>query len=419
MKKNQHVVKTDNDLDVKDEKNTRFTSSSQESPAKPMDGEDLSFLKQVKFSDPIKKLEELMSQNKRSFLIGAGCSLCAGLLLTTQLTTEVKNDSTLLGSTKDVLQIIETKFSGSVTATIEDYMSELVDLLSIAERREESKSTNTKIDIDGKTYEAKQLRDALKDIKSSIARCIESRKLNISSHREFVRAVHQILRSGKGNGVNSVDYFILNYDTLIEDVLALERLSYSDGFSGGSTAWWDDSVFSQDGIRARVFKIHGSIDWVQLDEDPLPRRIRLSGQNFTDINLKDKVMIWPAATKYQESQKDPFAQILAVMRVALRPAVHSETVIAICGYRFGDSHINIEIDRALRESEGRLTVLIFTENDCPVGQLKLWFDDVTVREQVRIYAKRGFYHGQTSVTSETDMPWWKFEVLTRILGGER
>lgn len=98
MKKNQHVVKTDNDLDVKDEKNTRFTSSSQESPAKPMDGEDLSFLKQVKFSDPIKKLEELMSQNKRSFLIGAGCSLCAGLPLTTQLTTEVKNDSTLLVS---------------------------------------------------------------------------------------------------------------------------------------------------------------------------------------------------------------------------------------------------------------------------------------------------------------------------------
>jgi len=38
MKKNQHVVKTDNDLDVKDEKNTRFTSVSQESPAKPMDG---------------------------------------------------------------------------------------------------------------------------------------------------------------------------------------------------------------------------------------------------------------------------------------------------------------------------------------------------------------------------------------------
>jgi len=380
---------------------------------------DLSFLKQAKFADSIKKLEELLSQNKRSFLLGAGCSLCAGLPLTSQLTTEVKNDSTLSGATKDLLQVIVTKFSGSTTATIEDFMSELVDLLSIAERREESGTTNTKIDIEGKSYSANQLRDCLKDIKSSIARCIESKKLDISIHREFIRAVHQTLRSGKGNGLGLVDYFVLNYDTLLEDVLAIERLSYSDGFTGGPTAWWDDSGFKQDGIQARVFKIHGSIDWVQLEEDPLPRRIRASGDKFSGISPKDKVIIWPASTKYQESQKDPYAQILANMRNILRPVVHFETVLAVCGYRFGDSHINIEIDRALRESEGRLTVLIFTENEGPVGQIKTWVDDNAIREQIRIYAKRGFYHGQTSVISEVDLPWWKFEVLTRILGGER
>ena len=152
---------------------------SPESLTEPMANDDLSSLKQVKFSDSIKKLEELMSQNKRSFLLGAGCSLCAGLSLTTQLTSEVKNDNELLGPTKDVLQVVEAKYSGSTTATIEDYMSELVDLLSIAERRKERGSQNTKIDVDGNSYEAKQLCDALKDIKSSIAKCIESKKLNL------------------------------------------------------------------------------------------------------------------------------------------------------------------------------------------------------------------------------------------------
>ena len=115
------------------------------SSTEPMANDDLSSLKQVKFSDSIKKLEELMSQNKRSFLLGAGCSLCAGLPLTTQLTSEVKNDNELLGPTKDVLQVVEAKFSGSTTATIEDYMSELVDLLSIAERRKERGSQNAKM----------------------------------------------------------------------------------------------------------------------------------------------------------------------------------------------------------------------------------------------------------------------------------
>lgn len=385
----------------------------------PESSNDLSFLKEAKFADSIKKLEELMSQNKRSFLLGAGCSLCAGLPLMSQLTNEVKNDTALSGATKDLLQIIETKFSGSTTATIEDFMSEFVDLLSIAERREESGATSVKIDIDSKPYSAEQLRDCLKDIKSSIAKYIESKKLDVSTHREFIRAVHQTLRSGKGNGLGLVDYFVLNYDTLLEDVLAIERLSYSDGFAGGSTAWWDDSAFKQNGLQARVFKIHGSIDWVQLEEDPLPRRIRASGEKFSGIKPKDKVIIWPASTKYQESQRNPYAQILANMRNILRPVVHSETVLAVCGYRFGDSHINIEIDRALRESEGRLTVLIFTENDQPVGQIKTWIDDVNIREQIRIYAKRGFYHGQTSIVSDVDLPWWKFEVLTRILGGER
>ena len=395
------------------------SDSLKASSAKSRGDDGLSSLKQGKFSDPLKKLEELISQNKRSFLIGAGCSLCAGLPLTTQLTTEVKSDNKLSNSTKDVLQVIETKFSGSETATIEDYMSEFVDLLSIAERRSERGSQNKKIDVDGKSYEAEQLREALKDIKSAIARCVESKTLDISVHREFVRAVHQTLRSGKSDGTALVDYFVLNYDTLIEDVLALERLVYSDGFSGGATAWGDESVFSQNSIQARVFKIHGSIDWVQLEDDPLPRRLRLSGQNFTGIVPKDKVLIWPASTKYQESQKDPYAQILSIMRTALRPQVHSETVLAVCGYRFSDSHINTEIDRALRESAGRLTVLIFTEANEPIGQLKLWSDDPAVREQVRIYAKRGFFHGQTAIISDTDLSWWKFEILTRLLGGER
>ena len=66
------------------------------------------------------------------------------LTLTTQLTSEVKNDNELLNSTKDVLQVVEAKYSGSTTATIEDYMSELVDLLSIAERRKETRVTKYK-----------------------------------------------------------------------------------------------------------------------------------------------------------------------------------------------------------------------------------------------------------------------------------
>lgn len=129
-------------------------------------------------------------------------------------------------------------------------------------------------------------------------------------------------------------------------------------------------------------------------------------------------MIWPAATKYRETQRDPYAQLVSLMRRSLRPDAN-EIVVCICGYAFADEHINFELDRALRESNGRLTFVVFTSDNEPSGQLKLWNDDQHVTERVRIHANRGFYHAQTAFTSTHDLLWWRFEVLTHILAGNR
>ncbi|MCX5782109.1 MAG: SIR2 family protein [Elusimicrobia bacterium] len=382
--------------------------------------DDLSILKQEPFSDCIKQLEELISQNNRVFLLGAGCSRCAGLPLTSELTDKVlKKLSTSGGKAEKILTAIQKQFQGSTLTTIEDYMSELVDLLAIAERRKEKNSSKKDISLDGVDYDADMLRDALAAIKETIAECLDSKELEIDTHRQFVTAVHHILRSGKTESTVPVDYFVLNYDTLIEDALALECFSYVDGFTGGATGWWDTDTFKKHDSIARVLKVHGSIDWCQLENDLVPRRLRSGGKTCYKIVPKNKVMIWPASTKYQETQKDPFAQILSIMRQSMRPELHSEVVLTICGYRFNDSHINIELERALKESDGRLTLLAFTEFDRPQGQLEQWHLDMTITEQIRIYAKRGFFHGKVQSSADKDLPWWKFENLTRILGGER
>lgn len=102
----------------------------------------------------------------------------------------------------------------------------------------------------------------------------------------------------------------------------------------------------------------------------------------------------------------------------MRPAAGSQRLLVICGYSFGDSHINLEIGKALRESDEKLTVVAFTDGDEPTGLLKKWQGDPLLRQQVLIFAKRGFFHGENQVTSANDLPWWKFEVLTRILSGD-
>ena len=379
--------------------------------------DDLSLFNHKPFSDVVNKIEEFMSQSNRTFLLGAGCSRCAGLPLTSELTTEVLEKLDESSITKTLLSSVKQCFTGSEEATIEDYMSELVDLLAIAERRKERGASKVTVDLGGKSYEVTDLQRALDGIKRCISDCID-KQLDVSIHQQFVKAVHRTLRAGKTDNVKAVDYFILNYDTLIEDALALERLSYADGFCGGATGWWDEKSFDADGMDARVLKIHGSIDWCIVGDDTFPHRMHPKN-TFTNVDPKEKVLIWPAATKYRETQLDPYAQVMGLMRLSLSTNTGSEVVLTICGYRFGDSHINIEIDRALHESHGRLTLLIFTELDEPEGQMKKWLGDPAVRDQVRIHAKRGFFHGEEAILSDTDLPWWKFEMLTRLLGGAR
>jgi hypothetical protein len=162
--------------------------------------------------------------------------------------------------------------------------------------------------------------------------------------------------------------------------------------------------------------VHGSIDWCLLDDDVFPRRLRPSLAKDDNLN---EVMIWPAATKYRETQRDPFAQILDLLKATLRPCA-SELVLCICGYGFGDDHINTELERALHESQQKLTILVFISDDAPSGKLKEWIEDAKIRDQIRVYSNRGFYHGDTQTVSETeDLTWWKFEVLARILEGQR
>jgi len=92
--------------------------------------DDLSSLREPDFAEALKRLEELMTQSRRSFLLGAGCSKCAGLPLTTELTDKTLSNPLLDDAAKGILAALRTHFDGASNANIEDYLSELIDLLA-------------------------------------------------------------------------------------------------------------------------------------------------------------------------------------------------------------------------------------------------------------------------------------------------
>ena len=173
--------------------------------------DDLSVLREKPFSNAVEKFEELLVQSGRAFLIGAGCSKCAGLPLTAELTTIANQSDELDETSKEILAAIKNHFAGATTSHIEDYLSELVDLLAIAERRANRGASQAQVEIDGRSYSGAQLRVAAEQIKQSISNAV-AKQVEIETHRAFVHAVHRPARPGKAAPGSVVDYLVLNPD---------------------------------------------------------------------------------------------------------------------------------------------------------------------------------------------------------------
>ncbi|MFA6922604.1 MAG: hypothetical protein WC216_12240, partial [Gallionella sp.] len=217
--------------------------------------DDITSIFSAPFSDAIQKFEDLISQSGRAFLIGAGCSKCAGLPLTAELTTKALNSDILDIKSKAILSAIRNLFDGSSPpAHIEDFLSELIDLLAITNRRESRGATEKHISLGGEHYSEIDLSTAAEQIKRAIANVI-NQQISIETHKRFVEALHRPLRPGKPSPSQSIDYLVLNYDTIFEDALAFACVPFSDGMDGGITGWWNPATFDRDGLDAKVLKL--------------------------------------------------------------------------------------------------------------------------------------------------------------------
>ncbi|MCY1366527.1 SIR2-like domain protein [compost metagenome] len=227
--------------------------------------------------------------------------------------------------------------------------------------------------IAGSTYESAQLQGAHEAILDAIAKTIRwgyvagtpeeigspgCSLVRIDDHSAFTRALFNTSQAGLQDRRRPVRIFTTNYDTLIEDALALANVPYWDGFSGGAVAFRSHRFGEEEpksGVRACVVKLHGSIDW-HLGDDSRVWRVR---ELDTYPNRNGLILIHPQATKYAATQRDPFAAQFDLFRRAL--SSHEDNVLAVCGYSFGDDHINEEIELCMSRMDSRTTLVAFVQ----------------------------------------------------------
>lgn len=372
----------------------------------------------------------LDSPDQLSLLIGAGTSLCAGLPMMAPLTVNVFEK--VSGNTRELLSHIRNQQGGDgedpsahPALTIEHHLSELVDYLSILHRRNTEAGIETPTltlstaeNTPGPTLTLDGLATAVREIKTVIREELSNQPTTLKYHLAFVRAIHRAIRDGRPDGNRRIDYFTLNYDTLFESVLGLARIPYVDGMSGGHAAYWNPAVYAGGDVPARVYKLHGSIDWMTDSTLRLP--VRLSTRlPVEECNIGDEVMIFPASTKYRETQLDPFAQLFARFRECLQNHRKEGHTILTIGYAFGDAHVNAELESALGRPDAESLRLIAVSGDREIPPVIVqWLNNDVIRPRVLVVHKEEVRSQDPDLDGPVRNELFKFERLAELVNPE-
>ncbi|GAB5448422.1 SIR2 family protein [Gymnodinialimonas sp.] len=384
--------------------------------------------------DIAEQFEKAINTPKQSWLLAAGASFMSNIPLMYPLTrrvlelarTETFKDE---GEVLSTIEFIEGDIDQN--AHIEIFLTHLADLISMSVRSRDHSAQlgDTKVSFDILTKLHNGLLEIISDtirwgyrenwaedgqqLESSVGTSNEP-IVTVEHHLSFMRAVFGRNRAGLEALRGPVEFFTTNYDTLIEDALALRGVPYDDGFSGGSVAFWSGYTGATNPtMKARVVKLHGSIDWVA-PKDDASRLLRVRHHDAYPAP-KNQVVIYPQSTKYVNTQLDPFAELFQRFRGNL--ADGSERVLLVCGYSFGDEHINQDIEVAMSAPDSQLTMVAFSEERDSLPPILDDWRKTSWGERIYIVSNKGLYNGDRGPfwALEEGRDWWTFTGVTEML----
>jgi hypothetical protein len=152
------------------------------------------------------------------------------------------------------------------------------------------------------------------------------------------------------NDKYGIDIFSLNYDLCIET--ALQRYAKRDFTNGFTEQGWDPETFDNN-ATIRLYKLHGSLDWVEdqaygLCSLQFPRNE--FAENIEGEGAKPLLIF---GTAHKLTPREPFLSLA----YAFSQSVLKTTVLAIIGFSFGDEYVN-QIIRQGIEKNPKLRVLV-------------------------------------------------------------
>lgn len=301
------------------------------------------------------------------FFLGAGCPLSiqvpdgeATKPLIPEIAGLTSRVKETLDTNEEIKVVAQTTWErvigrGISAPTVEDVLSHIRTLQSLCSAGPPGVCGNGVIDGFSETLLTKLDQAICEEVRKIVNLSLPSRNTPYHVLAKWIQAIAR---------EKPVEIFTTNYDLLLEQALEEQRMPYFDGFIGSDSAFLDLESMAEDDLPARwarLWKIHGSINWWMTAE----KKIRRS----RDKAEGEQLLIYPSHLKYDESQQMPYYAMLDRLRVFLRSG---QCVLLTCGYSFGDEHINAYIGQGLEGNPNAACVgMIFGDRSKAPKAVKL------------------------------------------------
>lgn len=219
---------------------------------------------------------------------------------------------------------------------------------------------------------------------------------DVSAHEIFLRKVAR-----RSTRLQRTQLFTTNYDLAFESAASRARFNVIDGFGYGGHEF-DGGSFDLDYVRRRpneqlalepsvfhLLKLHGSVDWSA--DGSAVRKVSDRPEN--------PVLIYPSASKYQLSYKQPYLEFMSRFQIALR---QPDVGLILVGFGFNDDHLNAPIEAAVRSNIGLRAVVVTpgARSDNRADSIK-WVEDLIQRGDRRLSMFTGTFDDLVQVLPDT------------------
>ncbi len=220
--------------------------------------------------------------------------------------------------------------------------------------------------------DAEQVAEIIKKTRNFlIEKCLNEKRSKKGTDKPLIDIYKSFYRKllFRNSNLPKLNIFTTNYDLYSEISLDKLGIHYVNGFSGGIKKYFNPTIFNyamaekMDLSQTKwsvidnfiyLYKLHGSLNWVQANDETKLFNVREIQECTLDILSKeDVVMIHPTPLKYNASLGSPYSDLF---REFQRKLMQTNNVLIVLGYSFSDEHINNLIYQAFTIPSFRLIV---------------------------------------------------------------